>query len=107
LFYIPIRRPHPNYTLFPTRRSSDLMRQAIAAQKSATIATAQSGTRPSDPVGAAKYDISVLEAAVEAFEIDNGRYPTTEEGLGVRSEEHTSELQSQSNLVCRLRLEKK
>src|SRR2546430_8830343 len=30
-----------------------------------------------------------------------------EEHLGVRSEEHTSELQSQSNLVCRLLLEKK
>src|SRR5688572_32297612 len=28
-------------------------------------------------------------------------------GLPVRSEEHTSELQSQSNLVCRLLLEKK
>src|SRR5688572_31033296 len=28
-------------------------------------------------------------------------------GLSVRSEEHTSELQSQSNLVCRLLLEKK
>src|SRR2546427_9637973 len=27
-------------------------------------------------------------------------------GFGVRSEEHTSELQSQSNLVCRLLLEK-
>src|SRR2546430_8771829 len=37
---------------------------------------------------------------------------TAEEGLppssrNVRSEEHTSELQSQSNLVCRLLLEKK
>src|SRR2546427_5546675 len=28
-------------------------------------------------------------------------------GAGLRSEEHTSELQSQSNLVCRLLLEKK
>src|SRR2546427_5896930 len=28
-------------------------------------------------------------------------------GMGPRSEEHTSELQSQSNLVCRLLLEKK
>src|SRR5438270_6309120 len=28
-------------------------------------------------------------------------------GLATRSEEHTSELQSQSNLVCRLLLEKK
>src|SRR2546430_3904652 len=30
-----------------------------------------------------------------------------EPGAGDRSEEHTSELQSQSNLVCRLLLEKK
>src|SRR2546430_12332497 len=30
-----------------------------------------------------------------------------EKQCGVRSEEHTSELQSQSNLVCRLLLEKK
>src|SRR2546427_9127326 len=29
------------------------------------------------------------------------------DGLRLRSEEHTSELQSQSNLVCRLLLEKK
>src|SRR2546430_13330239 len=35
-------------------------------------------------------------------EIDQERYPN-----GRRSEEHTSELQSQSNLVCRLLLEKK
>src|SRR2546427_8985055 len=36
------------------------------------------------------------------FEIQPGGYSTLE-----RSEEHTSELQSQSNLVCRLLLEKK
>src|SRR2546427_1752484 len=30
-----------------------------------------------------------------------------QQGLVLRSEEHTSELQSQSNLVCRLLLEKK
>src|SRR2546430_4681926 len=35
-------------------------------------------------------------------------YPTNEDKPGgTRSEEHTSELQSQSNLVCRLLLEKK
>src|SRR2546430_12090212 len=33
--------------------------------------------------------------------------PTTTRGKSARSEEHTSELQSQSNLVCRLLLEKK
>src|SRR2546430_13735476 len=35
---------------------------------------------------------------------DRGREP---QGAGPRSEEHTSELQSQSNLVCRLLLETK
>src|SRR2546430_17600064 len=33
--------------------------------------------------------------------------PRTTTSSGFRSEEHTSELQSQSNLVCRLLLEKK
>src|SRR2546430_11953951 len=33
--------------------------------------------------------------------------PLARRGAGGRSEEHTSELQSQSNLVCRLLLEKK
>src|SRR2546430_6722299 len=33
--------------------------------------------------------------------------PRSASGTSVRSEEHTSELQSQSNLVCRLLLEKK
>src|SRR5688572_31111686 len=40
----------------------------------------------------------------------NGDVENREEGLRLakdRSEEHTSELQSQSNLVCRLLLEKK
>src|SRR5688572_31356188 len=35
------------------------------------------------------------------------RRSSLRQGNGVRSEEHTSELQSQSNLVCRLLLEKK
>src|SRR5688572_31599385 len=40
---------------------------------------------------------------------EHGPVPSlpTSMGLAARSEEHTSELQSQSNLVCRLLLEKK
>ena len=46
-------------------------------------------------IAAAKTDIRMLETALDAFEINNGRYPTTEEGLaalvnpppGVRSSE--------------------
>src|SRR3989475_6181623 len=41
--------------------------------------------------------------AVRAFDL----FPQTAHVETVRSEEHTSELQSQSNLVCRLLLEKK
>src|SRR2546430_9024780 len=37
----------------------------------------------------------------------SGHAPHVERDVRVRSEEHTSELQSQSNLVCRLLLEKK
>src|SRR5688572_31070492 len=43
----------------------------------------------------------VAAAREEAFRL------TAEAGVALRSEEHTSELQSQSNLVCRLLLEKK
>src|SRR2546427_7045196 len=46
-------------------------------------------------------------APIVAAEL-NRHLPTARRVLdGVRSEEHTSELQSQSNLVCRLLLEKK
>ena len=32
-------------------------------------------------VAAARTDIAVLEVALDAFEVDTGRYPTTEEGV--------------------------
>src|SRR2546427_1769823 len=41
---------------------------------------------------------------LESAEVHGNRYGTSRNS---RSEEHTSELQSQSNLVCRLLLEKK
>src|SRR5688572_31208581 len=46
------------------------------------------------------------EAHAKAKEL-RGEYVIAVIGDVVRSEEHTSELQSQSNLVCRLLLEKK
>src|SRR2546427_2715643 len=39
--------------------------------------------------------------------LDPAELPDLPRYAGIRSEEHTSELQSQSNLVCRLLLEKK
>src|SRR5438270_9002872 len=49
---------------------------------------------------------SLPRAACAAPAPTPGRCPSLF-GAGARSEEHTSELQSQSNLVCRLLLEKK
>src|SRR2546430_10619868 len=48
-------------------------------------------------------EVRFLEQVVELTELR----AHTALDLGGRSEEHTSELQSQSNLVCRLLLEKK
>src|SRR5688572_31047505 len=42
-----------------------------------------------------------------AWQMHDKLYHLVEKAFNQRSEEHTSELQSQSNLVCRLLLEKK
>src|SRR5688572_32097696 len=56
---------------------------------------------PADRVGHVEVDLRPVERAVALVQLIGlaGRLQ--------RSEEHTSELQSQSNLVCRLLLEKK
>jgi general secretion pathway protein G len=39
---------------------------------------------------AARTDVAVIETALDAFEIDNGRYPTSEEGLSALLDEPTN-----------------
>src|SRR2546427_7598335 len=70
-------RRPPRSTLFPYRRSSDLSWSPLGACRVSPGCSASPAARPS-------------RSRPER-----------------RSEEHTSELQSQSNLVCRLLLEKK
>src|SRR5690625_5898463 len=53
----------------------------------------------SDPASLFEFTKDVYESGASALGIAIGRY--------VRSEEHTSELQSRGHLVCRLLLEKK
>src|SRR5260370_26616511 len=81
-FFLMIRRP-PRSTLFPYTtlfRSASLGSAAHRSQKSPrTAITTSAGGWPPGPTGFA----------------------------AARSEEHTSELQSHLNLVCRLLLEKK
>src|SRR2546430_12698263 len=99
-----IRRP-PRSTPFPTRRSSDLtcvtltLDEPITLSASAVIATVPSFTARTSPA------VSTLATCGSALDQVNFRFGTAT-SVASRSEEHTSELQSQSNLVCRLLLEK-
>src|SRR2546430_12798737 len=84
-----IRRP-PRSTLFPY---TTLFRSLARRQERELRAWLQGRETP----GADESLAGALTAAAEDVEAAHR----------VRSEEHTSELQSQSNLVCRLLLEKK
>src|SRR5688572_31804312 len=72
---------------FPTRRSSDLRRFVSHDRRGASSRCTLNSRRPIRARGASRRAIFRMS--------------------WLRSEEHTSELQSQSNLVCRLLLEKK
>src|SRR5207244_9924867 len=88
---------------FPTRRSSDLFHsdRAPERRRPPALRHRHGGPAGGDPAPSARPD---------ADGSDRGRRPR---GAGdrqqpaVRSEEHTSELQSPDHLVCRLLLEKK
>src|SRR2546430_6602462 len=92
-----IRRP-PRSTLFPYTtlfRSHGARRGARPARDAAR----RKGVRAVSVVEAPAGTKTLLE--VRGLQVEYGHV------RAVRSEEHTSELQSQSNLVCRLLLEKK
>src|SRR2546430_7102416 len=89
-FFLMIRRP-PRSTLFPY---TTLFRSQLPLIRGDVVTL----------TGSTAVKIPVLLRQDSAYELNE------EFVLGleiVRSEEHTSELQSQSNLVCRLLLEKK
>src|SRR2546430_12187083 len=94
-----IRRP-PRSTLFPY---TTLFRSRMACASSPWAVGACRGRQLS---AAPLTNIRRYEAAQDADMVRPGSEPTAGR-LRRRSEEHTSELQSQSNLVCRLLLEKK
>src|SRR5205085_11666130 len=82
-FFFNRSRPHRHPHSFPTRRSSDLTLCWDISQR--------------EPWGRNRQNTRNIRKGFDTFT-----------ALGPwRSEEHTSELQSQSNLVCRLLLEKK
>src|SRR5207247_9922774 len=87
---------HPVLRSFPTRRSSDL----LFVHGVHSISSAADAARALKPFAGAYaellFGIGLLGASLLAAAI-----------LPIRSEEHTSELQSRVDLVCRLLLEKK
>src|SRR5690242_21516712 len=98
-----LRPPRP--TLFPSRRSSDLIADRIRTNIGLSFTTVKGNSwvnearlgynrfnQPQIPVNNGPPAIVPLQGFIKSF---------------VRSEEHTSELQSHVNLVCRLLLEKK
>src|SRR2546427_1916921 len=86
-FFLMIRRP-PRSTLFPYTTLFRSLATVIVAQYVKHFAGRWRTTYAVGVVLATYFNVFVLVAQL-------------------RSEEHTSELQSQSNLVCRLLLEKK
>src|SRR5690606_41195719 len=88
----------PHLPSFPTRRSSDL------PEREPALAGRHRGGRAAR--GAARHERRIPRVAHRAV---GGVLVRRAHGelVAIRSEEHTSELQSRENLVCRLLLEKK
>src|SRR5688500_20046410 len=85
---------HRDLPSFPTRRSSDLW-STIARRLGSIRSSMEIHMLPSlRNIGAITVNRGIIISSHDA-------------GLDLRSEEHTSELQSPCNLVCRLLLEKK
>src|SRR5688572_32468049 len=99
-----IRRP-PRSTLFPYTtlfRSGALKKEFDEAFKQVDVIVGPTSPAVAWGIGE-KFNDPIANYLMDIFTV-----PINLAGLsGIRSEEHTSELQSQSNLVCRLLLEKK
>src|SRR5438093_7605668 len=89
---------HRVFHSFPTRRSSDLVAASVYCVRD------PAGNVMPEPVFA---NIGKLLLATQIYDMHRLAHEVSGGLVGERSEEHTSELQSLTNLVCRLLLEKK
>src|SRR5256885_12782342 len=97
-----IRRPQRS-TLFPypTLFRSRIPRRCTLAVCGSPVFYIVVGSKAAFATGVPGNDLTERSAAVDGLRAERRRRAT------LRSEEHTSELQSPCNLVCRLLLEKK
>src|SRR5438874_7687689 len=91
-----MRRRPPRSTLFPY---TTLFRSLLAAHRHHVVHQLEFGAR--EPAGPSPPDAPLR------LELDAGGEPRPARDGAARSEEHTSELQSRRDIVCRLLLEKK
>src|SRR5690606_41632726 len=102
----PCSSAHPLLRSFPTRRSSDLVAHVIAGQvhhhvvidgEQLAQAAVQLGA-----VEAPQRDGAWIVGSLQLGRASQGQDSDGGSSAQGRSEEHTSELQSRENLVCRL-----
>src|SRR5690606_41556549 len=104
---LPLSAYQPHLHPFPTRRSSDLSDLARTGQEfleASWTAASIGGAAPLDTSNLNGVDGRKLDLGASAY---RSLRQVREAAQAARSEEHTSELQSRENLVCRLLLEKK
>src|SRR5699024_12689238 len=101
-FFYSCYTHHRDLHSFPTRRSSDLIDEEPHEKETFYLGVGDengtSSSTPSDEAALTSENMSIVSGSfTEEIAIDKDE----------RSEEHTSELQSRFDLVCRLLLEKK
>src|SRR5256885_5783522 len=96
-----IRRP-PRSTLFP---STTLFRSLLTRLRGSALDLVERAVLKPQRGELAAPDTATIERRQVCCQLDTERRPMAADDA--RSEEHTSELQSPCNLVCRLLLEKK
>src|SRR5206468_11176925 len=97
---------HPDLHSFPTRRSSDLAFFEVSFSVTATATGTLANPRSGGGICKADPANNVTESNETNNDCSNS-VTVNKRSTSTRSEEHTSELQSRSDLVCRLLLEKK
>src|SRR5699024_12872909 len=105
--FIYNHRHTPPLSSFPTRRSSDLIPEQF--DQKCVVYELITGREGEWDATNPQFTIYVNGKLVQGLDVNHREIVLAEkaEAGAVRSEEHTSELQSRFDLVCRLLLEKK